>query len=67
MQRDDISANAQPIVATTLPTIFPAFNSSNVRLTSDMGRVSIGIGLIFPSRAKATTAFNSATLPRWEP
>ena len=53
--------------ATTLPTTLPSFNSSNVRLTSGNGRGSIGIGLICPFRASATTAFKSSTLPRWEP
>ena len=39
------------ISATTRPTIVPAFSSSSVRLTSDRGRFSIGIGLSLPARA----------------
>ncbi len=55
------------ISATTLPIIVPAFSSSRVRLTSASGRVSMGIGLMLPARAKATTCFSSATQPRCEP
>src|SRR5262249_55213553 len=55
------------IFATTRPEIVPAFSSSRVRLTSDRGRVSIGIGLSLPARASATTSFNSATVPTLDP
>jgi hypothetical protein len=41
---------------TIRPMILPALSSSNVRLTSDNGRVSTGIGFSFPARASATTA-----------
>ena len=47
--------------------IVPAFSSSNLRLTSDSGRFSIGIGFSLPVRAKSTTCINSATVPTLEP
>ena len=55
------------ISTTTRPRTVPAFSSSSVPLTSDNSRFWIGIGWSLPSRASATTCFNSSTLPRWEP
>ena len=49
--------------STTRPRILPALSSSSVRLTSDAGRVSTGMGFSFFFLASATTAFSSARSP----